>query len=249
MARHRDNPHFCNLRRRRKVDTGLDDHQRSLRCDRVLYFAETPTQRALIFLWPMKCCITRLRHSTGYKLAQHFGGTKRTTTTSPGARAALLRQFAISRTAGVRKPAENHVFDLHPIGINNSRGFRPYPTGNAHLGTEPCQHGSETNHHIVKHDRLHRGEIAVSLRSPDLGQQAINQRSQYGFGDPSQPRAVVHRLLAHKAVKFRKCSGVVKHRPVFCSQMIDRRGVRELRFGFIPLFPYLLEGIFGRRTP
>jgi len=120
---------------------------------------------------------------------------------------------------------EDHAFDETPIGVDDSGGLWPYPAGNAHLGTEPCQHGCETNHHIVKHDRLDCGEIAVPLRSSDLGQQAINQRSQYGFGDPSQSRVVVHGLLAHKAVKFRKYGGVKKHRAVFRSQMIDRRGV------------------------
>jgi hypothetical protein len=47
-------------------------------------------------LWPMKCCSARLRHSVGNKLAQDFGGMKRTTTTSLGARAALLRWFTIA---------------------------------------------------------------------------------------------------------------------------------------------------------
>src|ERR1700730_8012021 len=119
---------------------------------------------------------------------------KRTTPTSLGASAALLRYFTIARTAGARKPAENHAFDLRPIGIDNGGGVRPYPTGDAPLRAETCQHGCEANHHIVKHDRLDCGEIAVPLRSSDLGQQAINQRSQYDFGDPSQPRADVDRL-------------------------------------------------------
>src|SRR5258705_12425116 len=136
-----------------------------------------------------------------------------------------------------------------PVRFDDLSIFGGQSARNLHFRPESGERRGKTNHHVVEEDGINRRKESLSLSRNNLGDQSSQERRQYRFRNPLQPRVVGKSLLPHEPVKFGKCDGVTEERGVFLPQSSERWQIGVFWRRRIPPCPDLRERMFSRRSP